>query len=119
MLISFFYTGYFLWKQAYIYCSVNTIVWFGTSLTYIINETCKYDFLLPVASFKYSGIFHNVVEMPSHDINTSMQLRLYSKLLSSDLFKPENALFDPWVSSSVRHSIEVCIIVCIIDHCCR
>ncbi len=63
--------------------------------------------LLPVVSFRYSGVFHNVVEMSSHDINTSVQLRFYSKLLSLDLFKPDNGVFDNRVSSSVHHNIEV------------
>ncbi len=81
---------------------------------YFKNEMCKSYLLLPVVSFKHSGIFHNVVEMPSHDINTSVQLQLYSKLLSLDLFKPDNGPFDHRVSSSVRNNIEVRI-----DHCSR
>ncbi len=36
-----------------------------------------------------------------------MELRLYSKLLSLDLFKPDNGPFDNRVSSSVHHNIEV------------
>ncbi len=77
---------------------------------YFKNETCKSYRLLPIASFRYSGVFHNVVEMSSHDINTSVQLRFYSKLLSKlslDLFKPDNGPFNNRVSSSVHHNIEV------------
>ncbi len=47
-----------------------------------------------MVSFKYSGIFYNVLEMPLHDINTSVQLWLYSKILSLVLFKPDNGPFD-------------------------
>ncbi len=45
-----------------------------------------------IVSFKYSGIFYKVLEMPLHDINTSVQLWLYSKMLSLVLFKPDNGL---------------------------
>ncbi len=42
-----------------------------------------------------------IVEMSSHDINTSVQLRLYSKLLSLDLFKPDNGPFDHRMSAII------------------
>ncbi len=45
--------------------------------------------------------------MLSHDINTSVQLRLYSTLLSLDILKADKGSFDHRVSSSVRHNIEV------------
>ncbi len=43
-----------------------------------------------MASFKYSRIFYNGLEMPLHDINTSVQLWLYSKMLSLVVFNPDN-----------------------------
>ncbi len=45
-----------------------------------------------MVSFKYSGIFYKDLNMPLHDINTSVQLWLYSKMLSLVLFKPDNGL---------------------------
>ncbi len=62
--------------------------------------------LLPVLSFKYTGIFPNVVEMPSHDINTSMQ-QLYSKYHWTYSSRKINGPFDHRVSSSAHHNIEV------------
>ncbi len=62
--------------------------------------------LLPVLSFKYTGIFPNVVEMPSHDINTSVQ-QLYSKYHWTYSRRKINGPFDHRVSSSAHHNIEV------------
>ncbi len=81
---------------------------------YLKNEMCKSYLLLPVGSFKHSGIFHNVVEMPSHDINTSVQLQLYSKLLSLDVFKPDNGPFDllyPAVSAIISKCASLIIVL--------
>ncbi len=67
------------------------------SLTkYFTKET---DNSYHVLSFKYSGIVHNVVEMPSHDINTSVQWLL---------FKADNGPFST-ESSGVRHNIRVSV----------
>ncbi len=56
-----------------------------------------------MVSFKYGGIFYNVSEMALHDINSSVQLWVYSEMLSLVIFKPDNVLTvrPPYPSVSV------------------
>ncbi len=59
----------------------------------ILKGKCANLIRFPLmVSFKYSGIFYKVLEMPLHDINTSVQLWLYSKILSLVLLKLDNGL---------------------------
>ncbi len=60
-----------------------------------------------MVSFKYSDIFYNVLEMLLHDINTSVQLWLYSEILSL-------VLCSTTISSCVRHNIEVHIMIIVL-----
>ncbi len=86
-----------------IYCSVNTIVWLGASLMYFKNETCYSYRLLPVVSFKYRDIFHNVVEMPSHDINTSVQLCVQQVIIIGPIQTGQWTVRPP----NIHHNIKV------------
>lgn len=61
-------------------CKYNCLI--GMPLTEYFKKEMKillFSFQAVFFKYAYSGIFHNV-EMPSNNINTFVQLRLYSKL---------------------------------------
>ncbi len=66
-----------------------------------------------MVSFKYSGIFYNVLEMPLHEINTSVQLW---DVIIGHIQTGQCTDRSTTVSICVRHNIEVSAHH---DHCSR
>ncbi len=60
-----------------------------------------------MVSFKYTGIFYKVLEMPLHDINTSVQLRLYSKIIIGPIQTRQWNDGSTTISSCIHHNIEL------------
>ncbi len=60
---------------------------------YFKKEMCEILYRFPfMCPSNTVVLFYKVLEMPLHDINTSVELWLYSKILSLVLFKPDNGL---------------------------